>query len=115
LASAISPMYISEISPSSIRGTLVSWNQFAIIFGLWVVYFVNYGITFGETCHWIDAIGWRYMFMTEAIPAALFFILLFMLPETRRDLTSINKIEESSDVLKDICDAKLQEQHLCSE
>jgi SP family xylose:H+ symportor-like MFS transporter len=41
LASAICPMYIAEVSPSSIRGRLVSWNQFAIIFGQLVVYFVN--------------------------------------------------------------------------
>ena len=42
LASAICPMYIAEIAPSSMRGTLVSWNQFAIIFGQLVVYFVNF-------------------------------------------------------------------------
>ena len=44
LASAICPMYISEVAPSSIRGMLVSWNQFAIIFGQLVVYFVNFFI-----------------------------------------------------------------------
>ena len=42
LASAICPMYIAEVAPSNIRGTLVSWNQFAIIFGQLVVYFVNF-------------------------------------------------------------------------
>ena len=42
LASAICPMYIAEVAPSRIRGTLVSWNQFAIIFGQLVVYFVNF-------------------------------------------------------------------------
>ena len=41
LASMLSPMYIAEIAPSSIRGKLVSWNQFAIIFGMLIVYFVN--------------------------------------------------------------------------
>lgn len=44
LASAICPMYIAEVAPSDIRGTLVSWNQFAIIFGQLVVYFVNFVI-----------------------------------------------------------------------
>ena len=44
LASAICPMYIAEVAPSRIRGTLVSWNQFAIIFGQLVVYFVNFMI-----------------------------------------------------------------------
>ncbi|MEB7462831.1 D-xylose transporter XylE [Staphylococcus succinus] len=102
LASAISPMYISEISPSSIRGTLVSWNQFAIIFGMLVVYFVNYGITFGETQQWIDSTGWRYMFMTAALPAVLFFILLFFVPETPRYLTLVNKNEDALSVLNKI-------------
>ncbi|ATH59065.1 MULTISPECIES: D-xylose transporter XylE [Staphylococcus] len=115
LASAISPMYISEISPSSIRGTLVSWNQFAIIFGMLVVYFVNYGITFGETSHWIDAIGWRYMFITEAIPAALFFILLFMVPETPRYLTLINKNEAAFEVLNKIYNSKQHAQNVLND
>ncbi|RIO09272.1 D-xylose transporter XylE [Mammaliicoccus sciuri] len=102
LASAISPMYISEISPSSIRGRLVSWNQFAIIFGMLVVYFVNYGITFGRTQNWIDIIGWRYMFITEAIPAIVFFILLFLVPETPRYLILANKDKEAFSVLSKI-------------
>ncbi len=44
LASMLSPMYIAEIAPAGVRGKLVSWNQFAIIFGMLVVYFVNYAI-----------------------------------------------------------------------
>ncbi|GGA82348.1 D-xylose transporter XylE [Staphylococcus muscae] len=102
LASAISPVYISEISPSSIRGRLVSFNQFAIIFGMLVVYFVNYGIIYGETAQWIQTIGWRYMFATEAIPAAVFFFLLFFVPETPRYLTLINKEQEALSVLNKI-------------
>ncbi|MBF0795776.1 D-xylose transporter XylE [Mammaliicoccus lentus] len=102
LASAISPMYISEISPSSIRGRLVSWNQFAIIFGMLVVYFVNYGITFGQSQNWVDVIGWRYMFMTEAIPAVVFFVLLFLVPETPRYLILANKNKDALTVLNKI-------------
>ncbi|HCN59823.1 MULTISPECIES: D-xylose transporter XylE [Mammaliicoccus] len=102
LASAISPMYISEISPSSIRGRLVSWNQFAIIFGMLVVYFVNYGITFGQSQSWVDLIGWRYMFMTEAIPAVVFFVLLFLVPETPRYLILVNKDKDALNVLNKI-------------
>lgn len=45
LASMLSPMYIAEIAPARIRGNLVAWNQFAIIFGMLVIYFVNYGIS----------------------------------------------------------------------
>lgn len=102
LASAISPVYISEISPSNIRGRLVSWNQLAIIFGMLVVYFVNYGIVYGRTQHWIDTMGWRYMFMTGAIPATVFFVLLFLVPETPRYLTLINKDKEALSVLNKI-------------
>ena len=82
LASAISPVYIGEIAPADIRGRLVSLNQFAIIFGMLVVYFVNWGISNGQTLEWINSIGWRYMFLSEAIPAAIFGILLFFVPET---------------------------------
>ncbi len=45
LASMLSPMYIAEIAPARVRGLLVSWNQFAIIFGMLIIYFVNYGIS----------------------------------------------------------------------
>jgi MFS transporter, SP family, xylose:H+ symportor len=86
MASAIVPMYIGEISPAHLRGRLVSLNQFAIIFGMLVVYFVNWGIANGQGQDWIDTIGWRRMFLSEAIPAALFGMLLFFVPESPRYL-----------------------------
>lgn len=92
LASAVCPMYIAEISPAKIRGTLVSCNQFAIIFGMLVVYFVNYLIRFnlGDTGEAIQAamveIGWRRMFLSEAFPAGVFFLLIMLVPETPRFL-----------------------------
>lgn len=95
LASAVTPMFIGEMAPSGIRGRLVSWNQFTIIFGMLVVYFVNYGIAFGETVSWMETIGWRYMFLTEAIPALLFFLLLFAVPETPRYL-ALNKQDDKA-------------------
>lgn len=100
LASAVSPMYISEIAPAHIRGRLVSFNQFAIIFGMLVVYFVNWGIAYGQSIEWINDLGWRYMFVSEAIPAALFGILLFLVPETPRYLLLTNKDEKAKSVLK---------------
>src|SRR5690554_509822 len=93
LASAVSPMYISEIAPADIRGRLVSFNQFAIILGMLVVYFVNWGIANGHSLEWINSIGWRYMFASEAIPAALFGGLLFLVPETPRYLVLSNRDE----------------------
>jgi SP family xylose:H+ symportor-like MFS transporter len=87
LASMLSPMYIAEIAPPKIRGNLVSWNQFAIIFGMMVIYFVNFGISkSGSGDAWLNTIGWRYMFLSGAIPAGLFLLLLFLVPETPRYL-----------------------------
>jgi SP family xylose:H+ symportor-like MFS transporter len=102
LASAISPVYIGEIAPADIRGRLVSLNQFAIIFGMLVVYFVNWGISNGQSLDWINSIGWRYMFFSEAIPAAIFGILLFFVPETPRYLALTNRNEEALRVLTKI-------------
>lgn len=102
LASAVSPTYIGEIAPAEIRGRLVSFNQFAIIFGMLVVYFVNWGIANGQSIEWNNTTGWRYMFASEAIPAGLFFILLFFVPETPRYLALINQEEKALGVLKKI-------------
>ncbi|MCA1010697.1 D-xylose transporter XylE [Halobacillus halophilus] len=104
LASAVSPMYIGEIAPSHIRGRLVSLNQFAIIFGMLVVYFVNWGIARGQTTEWVNEIGWRMMFASEAIPALLFLLLLFTVPETPRYLASQNKNDEAFAILNKIYD-----------
>lgn len=95
LASAVVPMYISEISPAHIRGRLVSFNQFAIIFGMLVVYFVNWGIAKGQTVEWINSVGWRYMFASEAIPATLFGLFLLLVPETPRYL-ALRKREDAA-------------------
>ncbi len=87
LASMLSPMYIAEIAPPKVRGNLVAWNQFAIIFGMLVIYFVNFGISkTGSGDVWLNTIGWRYMFLSGAIPAGLFLMLLFLVPETPRFL-----------------------------
>ncbi len=87
LASMLSPMYIAEIAPAKVRGNLVAWNQFAIIFGMLVIYFVNFGISkSGSGDAWLNTIGWRYMFLSGAIPAGLFLLLLFLVPETPRYL-----------------------------
>ena len=115
LASAVSPMYISEIAPADIRGRLVSFNQFAIIFGMLVVYFVNWGIASGQSLDWINSIGWRYMFASEAIPAALFGILLLLVPETPRYLVLSNRDEKALSVLNKINTDKQRAQAIFSE
>jgi SP family xylose:H+ symportor-like MFS transporter len=107
MASAISPVYIGEIAPANIRGRLVSLNQFAIIFGMLVVYFVNWGIANGQSIEWINTIGWRRMFFSEAIPAAIFGVLLFFVPETPRYLSLTNRNEEALKVLTKINGAEI--------
>ncbi|MDR2883388.1 MAG: D-xylose transporter XylE [Alistipes sp.] len=102
LASAVVPMYIGEIAPPDIRGRMVSFNQFAIIFGMLVVYFVNWGIARGQTLDWINAIGWRWMFASEAIPAFLFGTFLFLVPETPRYLAMRRKEDKALAVLEKI-------------
>ncbi len=102
IASMISPMYIAEIAPASIRGKLVSWNQFAIIFGMQVIYFVNYFIAKQGNDTWLVAEGWRWMFFSGAIPAGLFLILLFFVPETPRYLVMQKKDDKALKVLKKI-------------
>jgi MFS transporter, SP family, xylose:H+ symportor len=99
LASAICPMYIGEIAPADIRGRLVSINQFAIIFGMLVVYFINYGIAHGKSLEYINETGWRLMFLSEAIPAGLFGLLLFFVPETPRYLALTNRDDKALSIL----------------
>ena len=116
LASALCPMYIAEIAPARIRGTLVSWNQFAIISGQLIVYFVNFMIlgdhtnpviTIAEGVYsvapdsdpWTISSGWRYMFLSAAFPAGIFSILVLLVPETPRYLAMTGKDEKALHVL----------------
>ncbi|MDR1115726.1 MAG: D-xylose transporter XylE [Tannerella sp.] len=115
LASAVCPTYIGEIAPAAIRGRLVSFNQFAIIFGMLVVYFVNWGIANGQTIEWINDIGWRYMFASEAIPAGLFFVLLFLVPESPRYLALTHNEQKALSVLEKINVTKEQAKNILQE
>ncbi len=107
LASAICPMYIAEIAPARKRGRLVSWNQFAIIFGQLVVYFVNFLIIRSHASdpnvvEWTNAVGWRMMFVSEAVPAGLFALLILLVPETPRYLAIHGHEEKALRVLSNI-------------
>ncbi len=99
LASMLSPMYIAEISPPNIRGKLVSWNQFAIIFGMLLVYFINYYIARQGDGTWLNTTGWRWMFASEIVPAFAFLILLFFVPESPRYLVIKNQPEKAFSIL----------------
>ncbi|OJX87620.1 MAG: D-xylose transporter XylE [Paludibacter sp. 47-17] len=99
MASMVSPMYIAEVAPHDKRGALVSWNQFAIIFGMLVVYFVNYAIALQGDTGWLNTTGWRWMFASEIIPATLFLIFLFVVPETPRWLVMNAKKDKARTIL----------------
>lgn len=101
IASMVSPMYIAEIAPPEKRGSLVALNQFAIIFGMLVVYFVNYFIAKQDSGsgEWLHSIGWRYMFASLSIPSILFFLLLFLAPETPRWLIMMGKTNQAEKIL----------------
>lgn len=109
MASAICPMYIAEVAPAQIRGTLVSCNQFAIIFGQLVVYVINTlirsGLVDGLNAPQAiidDAmmnIGWRRMFVSEAFPAGAFGLLLLLVPKTPRYLVMRGNTQKALEVL----------------
>lgn len=100
LASMLSPLYIAEMAPADIRGRLVSFNQLAIVGGMLIVYFVNYFIVNGQTDLWIDTIGWRRMFLSENVPAVLFFVCLLFVPKTPRFQVMKGNDEAAVKVLK---------------
>jgi sugar porter (SP) family MFS transporter len=102
-ASMLSPLYIAEIAPAAVRGRMVSLNQFAIVGGMLVVYFINALISqVGEHLGgeaWNIAYGWRWMFGSGALPAVLFFALLFFVPESPRWLIKRGRREAAMAVL----------------
>ena len=92
LASGLSPMYIAEVAPGSIRGRLVSLNQLTIVLGILGAQIVNYliaepmpaGTTVPAPDSWNVLLGWRWMFWSAAFPAALFLLLALFIPESPR-------------------------------
>jgi SP family arabinose:H+ symporter-like MFS transporter len=99
-ASMLSPLYIAEVSPPKIRGELVSVYQLAIVVGIMIIYFVNYGIAGLGTEQWRVDTGWRYMIGSGLIPSVLFLVLLFIVPESPRWLIKKNRRSEAMDTLE---------------
>lgn len=104
VASALSPMYIAEISPTEVRGRLVSLNQMTIVLGILGAQIVNWllaepvpeGFTNAEIlASWNGQMGWRWMFWAETVPAALFLLLAFFIPESPRWLATAAKGNKS--------------------
>ena len=101
-ASMLSPLYISEISPAKIRGTLVSLYQLAIVIGINLIYFVNLKIAEQGDEAWNVEWGWRYMLGSGSIPAFLFLVLLFLVPESPRWLIKRKRYDEAFDTLEKV-------------
>ena len=108
LASSLSPVYIAEIAPAGLRGKLVSLNQLAIVIGILLAQSVNWliakPIPSDATARqilesWNGQIGWRWMFGVTAIPSALFFLAMFLVPESPRWLAKQRWDERARRVL----------------
>lgn len=100
IASMVVPMYIAEIAPPERRGSLVAYNQLAIVIGIVTVYFVNYLIALQGDEEWNLYEGWRWMFGSEAIPSVLYMVLLFFIPESPRWLLMKNKPAKAFEILE---------------
>ena len=104
IASNVSPVYIAEIAPAHMRGKLVAINQFTIAFGVLAAQLTNMiiaePVAIGATDtmirdSWNGQMGWRWMFWACAVPASLFFILMWLVPESPRWLTKAGKREKA--------------------
>ncbi len=95
-SSVLGPMYIAEIAPAKLRGRLVGFFQFNIVFGILLAYFSNYLIGLQR----FGASEWRWELGVSAIPAALFFLMLFGIPRSPRWLVKKGRIPEARTVLE---------------
>ncbi|HAT1648842.1 TPA: sugar porter family MFS transporter [Raoultella planticola] len=108
LASALSPMYIAEISPAAQRGRFVAVNQLTIVIGVLAAQLVNLAIakpvassaTLAEiSASWNGQVGWRWMFGSGVVPALAFLILMFFVPESPRWLVRVGKNQRAHQML----------------
>jgi SP family sugar:H+ symporter-like MFS transporter len=117
-ASVLSPAYISEVAPAEIRGRLTTVQQIMIITGLTAAFVVNYFLAAGAgvstASFWLGLDAWRWMFLMQALPAAIFLVALLFIPESPRYLVSKGREEHATSVLaklfgSDVARAKLDE------
>ncbi len=103
----IAPMYIAEISPPALRGRMVSFNQLNIVIGISVAFFTNYLIlkagnsgTDWAAALMLDVHQWRWMLGLETLPAVLYFLFLFLVPESPRWLLMKGRDADSFEILR---------------
>ncbi len=111
MASSLSPMYIAEVAPAQYRGKLVSLNQLTIVIGILLAQIINWLIakpvppnatSFEILQSWNGQIGWRWMFGVTAIPSVLFFVAMFLVPESPRWLAKNGANQRAKKVLSRI-------------
>lgn len=108
IASNLSPMYIAEVSPANVRGKFVSANQLTVVIGILSAQIVNWliadPVVAGEDIltSWNGQMGWRWMFWAGGVPAIIFFIMLFVLPESPRWLSVRKEFTKSEKILRRI-------------
>lgn len=112
----IAPMYIAEIAPAEKRGKMVSFNQLNIVIGLSIAFFTNYLIVYlaSSDASWVDSLkireyNWRWMLGLEFLPAILYFIFLFFVPQSPRWLIMKGRYDEALDIMKTVGDEKSAE------
>lgn len=117
-ASVLSPAYISEVAPAGIRGRMTTVQQIMIITGLTAAFLVNYFLaaSAGQSTatFWAGIEAWRWMYLMQALPAAVFLIALFLIPESPRYLVSKGRNDTALSVLTKlfggaVAEAKLEE------
>jgi sugar porter (SP) family MFS transporter len=94
--SLLSPMYVAEVSPASIRGRMGTFYQMSIVAGILISYCINYVLR--NT----GVNNWRWMFLSGVVPSALFFLLIALAPETPRFLIKVGKLKEAFAILERI-------------
>lgn len=102
-SSVAGPLYIAEVSPSHWRGRFVAFFQFNIVLGIVLAYYSNYLIDGFEN-------DWRWMLGVESVPALLFALLLFTIPESPRWLMGQGREHEARRVLGQVDDSNLEQQ-----
>ncbi len=105
-SSVLGPVYIAELAPAKLRGRLVGTFQINIVVGILLAYLSNFLITLLH----LGATEWRWQFGVAALPAVLFFFLLFGVPESARWLATKNRTENAADVLRLMGSANPQEE-----
>jgi SP family sugar:H+ symporter-like MFS transporter len=109
IASVIAPAYIAEIAPKAIRGSLASLQQLAITIGIFAALLTDASLanTAGgaENTLWLGLEAWRWMFIACAVPAVIYTLISFGLPESPRFLALKGKTEQAGGVLSQILPA----------